>query len=585
MNSLPNKLLTLRKHYNFSQGFVAKNVGMDIFSYMAVENGRMMADYEQLRKIAAFYHLDIAELIDNRREVTLKEYNKHYDTDKIDLTMIGKELKPKKTLKDILGSSYFFAFIVALIFMVVIVHYLPKNANNSLEQIYSPIDQLSASDTSVVYLYGNQLLSRGDNSNGQLDYAQIDNVLKAKEGTNFTIILKKDGSLASAGLNSKYLEEVGRIDDALDIAAGKTHVLVLHRNHSVSAIGSNNFGECDTQKWEGIRNIYAGEYGSVGISDKQVYVSGIVPFAEEIKTDTKGVYFDNDSLFLINADNTVSCFSPNNYITSYWENVIDIAIGENFVAGLRKDGKVYILIDNYLIENEVEQWTGIQAIEAGKDYLVAFDGTQVYGVGNNNYDQFDKSAASIQQLPDVRNIHLIPDGDVLRITFDPVMDATSYQIEIDLGIGYSVKVDEPKAEVELSRFNDDQQYLIRITALSDSGQFTKSDTSFAVFTKPKKQPETTPKDDEEPLVIEIPFKIDVLEGKTVNNFNAYISGLGVDPSKVSGHEDESPCAKGQDEPIIIRVIGLTSNESITKTELFEREIEYYYCKLVNEDEQ
>ncbi|MBQ1448366.1 MAG: helix-turn-helix transcriptional regulator [Erysipelotrichaceae bacterium] len=179
MNSLPNKLLTLRKHYNFSQGFVAKNVGMDIFSYMAVENGRMMADYEQLRKIAAFYHLDIAELIDNRKEVTLKEYNKHYDTDKIDLTMIGKELKPKKTLKDILGSSYFFAFIVALIFMVVIVHYLPKNANHSLEQIYSPIDQLSASDTSVVYLYGNQLLSRGDNSNGQLDYAQIDNVLKA----------------------------------------------------------------------------------------------------------------------------------------------------------------------------------------------------------------------------------------------------------------------------------------------------------------------------------------------------------------------------------------------------------------------
>ena len=69
MNSLPNKLLTLRKHYNFSQGFVAKNVGMDIFSYMAVENGRMMADYEQLRKIAAFYHLDIAELIDNRKEV------------------------------------------------------------------------------------------------------------------------------------------------------------------------------------------------------------------------------------------------------------------------------------------------------------------------------------------------------------------------------------------------------------------------------------------------------------------------------------------------------------------------------------
>ena len=52
MNYLPSKLTKLRKHYNYSQSYLAEILGVDTLEYMNYENGSKMIDYEQMKKLA-----------------------------------------------------------------------------------------------------------------------------------------------------------------------------------------------------------------------------------------------------------------------------------------------------------------------------------------------------------------------------------------------------------------------------------------------------------------------------------------------------------------------------------------------------
>lgn len=65
MNHLPNKLLKLRKHYNYSQSYLAEVLGIDTLEYMAIENGRGMIDYNQCKKLANLYHVNVLEIFIN----------------------------------------------------------------------------------------------------------------------------------------------------------------------------------------------------------------------------------------------------------------------------------------------------------------------------------------------------------------------------------------------------------------------------------------------------------------------------------------------------------------------------------------
>ena len=46
--------------------------------------------------------------------------------------------------------------------------------------------------------------------------------------------------------------------------------------------------------------------------------------------------------------------------------------------------------DESAIKEEVEDWNDIICIDSGSDYLIGYDGKNIYGVGNNYYEQFKK---------------------------------------------------------------------------------------------------------------------------------------------------------------------------------------------------
>ena len=59
MNYLPSKLAKLRKHYNYSQSYLADVLNVDVITYMGYENGREMIDYAKCRKLASLYHISV----------------------------------------------------------------------------------------------------------------------------------------------------------------------------------------------------------------------------------------------------------------------------------------------------------------------------------------------------------------------------------------------------------------------------------------------------------------------------------------------------------------------------------------------
>ena len=96
MNKLPEKLTKLRKHYNYSQSYLAEVLGVDTLEYMNYENGSGMINYEQMKKLASLYHIDLVDVFRNSADVQLYEVNKA-NTDEINIEYFtAKETLPDK---------------------------------------------------------------------------------------------------------------------------------------------------------------------------------------------------------------------------------------------------------------------------------------------------------------------------------------------------------------------------------------------------------------------------------------------------------------------------------------------------------
>ena len=67
----PNKLITLRKHFNYSQQDIAEIMGVPVSEYMKWENGSKLCSMSQLLRLANTFKVSLDELFDNSLEVTL----------------------------------------------------------------------------------------------------------------------------------------------------------------------------------------------------------------------------------------------------------------------------------------------------------------------------------------------------------------------------------------------------------------------------------------------------------------------------------------------------------------------------------
>ena len=578
MNYLPSKLLKLRKHYNYSQAHVADVLGVDVVEYMAYENGRKLLNYAQCKKIANLYHIGVVEIFRNSDEVTLYEVsNAHTDELNIEYFI------PKKNAFDyfkefIKNNSVLVGITLGVVILGVLAFIIFGNRNETpYEASLVNINRLSVSDTTVVYIYGDGAVKgSGDNSNGQLSNLPSSKAIKVVEGKDFTIVLNNDGSIFSAGLSNELEKEISDWKNIVDIAAGDNHIVGVNNRGVVYAAGDNTYGQCEVSGTRNIKKVFAAKNGSI-LLDENGNLSSSGEFIGSSKIEIYENVIDldtsNDNFVVLDKDGAIEYIAKKkNFLNIYkWKDAVDVCCGDEFIAALLKDGTVLIDSDDKHMEKAVQEWKNIIAIDAGNDYLIAYDGKKIYGAGNNEYHQFEREDYEKETLAQVSNVK-ISIGDTIDVSFDSVENASGYEIKMNAGEANIKKV---ATNQTVSFFSDGlnigDNYQITITTLGDDEYYKDSSPLDVVFTYLKPE-----KSSEEYVDINVNF-----EGMDVETFKNYLASIGV--TNIICVETGNPCTG--DKQTIISVDGITTGQRIIKRDLVNAMVTYYTCKIPTPSEE
>jgi len=480
VNYLPNKLLKLRKHYNYSQQYLAEVLDIDALEYMAYENGGKIINYDQMKKLAALYHVDIADLFRNSEEITLYDVSKA-DTDELNIEYFIPKKNVFQKIGDFVSEHKIVSLVIAclMVAVIILVSILTKKQEPYVA-IRDNINRLSASETNVVYIDDNgAVVGTGDNSNGQISYLPSSGAIKVCEGEGFTIILNEDGTITSIGLLSKYANEVESWSNIADIACGSNHIVAVDTTGRVYCTGDNNYGQCGVVGSKNIAKVFASANASICVDNNgQLSYSGTLVGSSNIRSHNNVIDVATSSkiLVILTSDHKVYVYSTdskNYFKAEAWKDIVDVACGEDFVAGLDAYGKVHIEIDHETISNEVNNWSNIISIDAGEEYLVAYDGNDIYGVGQNNYHQFNTSEVNKQILSQVSNVDVLTYSDHIEVQFSGVKNASGYLVSINVGTGLETRIDDTVVLFDTANMKDGKTYTISITAIG-AGNYADS---------------------------------------------------------------------------------------------------------------
>ena len=580
MNYLPLKLEKLRKHYNYSQAYLADVLDIDVVEYMGIENGRSMLNYAQMKKLASLYHINVIEIFKNDDEVTLYDVA-NANTDQVNI----EYFLPKKTLLTRLKEKPLLAggLIGLLVAGIIITTIGVANNNRPYVSYADDTDRLSVSESSVLYIDNlGAVKGSGDNSNGQISNLPSEHAAKVAEGLNFTVILLDDGTVTSTGLIENYQKEINKWKNITDISAGENHVVGVDHNGKVHAVGDNSKGQVNLDGFTNIKSIYCLKEATIGVDeDGEIHYTGNFVGTKTLKKYTNILDVDGseDNLIVLKSDGTCDyTASYDNSIynkVSTWRNIIDVTCGKDFFAGLTSEGRVEIASLS-LNEDIISTWNKVLAIDSGDDYLIAFDGNTIKGVGKNNYHQFESKETNLQTLPKVKNIIVDPDNDEVRVKFDEVTNAKEYEVTLIVDEQTKIKKTVKYAETvtfDTNILTDNNLYEISIIAIGDNQVYGNSLESIQEFIYLKEVEEIS----EEKVKIRTN-----LAGAYRYDFEDYLKGLGVSNEIIAEVDEDHPC-DGSIETVV-DIMGITPGATYTKTELNARNITYTYCKLVLESE-
>ena len=566
------KLYDLRKLNNFSQAFVASKIGIDVNEYMNLENGNIPYTKSVVNRLATFYKVSYEQLVDDDKEVEFV---------KLDLedSLVFQQQKAHK--------SYLKKIAVAIAFVVIVLLVFIWNFNDQESIMISNPNQVDASNNSVAYIDSYHKLFRQGISTTTIS----GEISKVCESDTNTLVLKNDNTVALL-YDNKNSYDLEKYDEVSDIALGLNHLLLIN-DGDVICLGDNSFGQCEVADWENVNKVYANKNQSVGITyNNSIYVSGDIIDDSLVANinDAQDIAFSDKLLVYLNNDHEVVALNDaaKEYDLSAFDNVEKVVCGDDFIAALKTDQSVVIAIEDYLIIEAVNQWQDIVDIAASNNSLVAYDGDNVYGIGENTYEQFIKtSVLESTQLPAVTNIAISVDKNYVKISWDKVNNVVCYSVDVNTGTGYSTKVTNNYILIDANKFSDGQEYVVRIVSIGDNVTYSNSSLAektfyYQVYVEPTPVSTPTPTPSSEEIVIPTNITLEKLTGKLKFNFLAYMSGLGVSAENLIGEVDEDQLCEGNQE-IILSVEGVEDNEELELSDLQSRQISYTYCLLPDEE--
>ncbi len=197
------------------------------------------------------------------------------------------------------------------------------------------------------------------------------------DGNNWGLGLKDDGTVVGWGYTIEDSESgIDDWENVISIASSPNSALGLKENGTVCGMPSdvNEY----VSDWEDIIAVALNNGCYIGLkSDGTLEISG--PLFKSSSTVRSGDLIYEDLGF--------------DYFDALaWTDIIAIDTGYGHLVGLKNDGTVVAIGNNYYGQCDVSDWTDITAIHAGAYNTVGIrqDGT-VVAVGNNEFDQCDVS--------------------------------------------------------------------------------------------------------------------------------------------------------------------------------------------------
>ena len=189
------------------------------------------------------------------------------------------------------------------------------------------------------------------------------------------------------------------------IAIGSEHALSRHfvgllGDGTVVACGNNDHGECITEGWKNVVQIYTGENYTIGLkSDGSVVAAGDNSCGQcDVRTwrNVVSISVGASHTVGLHANGTVSAVGDNTYgqcDVKGWTKIIAISASRNHTVGLRVDGTVVAVGDNQYGQCDVRLWTKVSAICTSYVHTVGLVANgMVLATGNNQYGQCEVKA-------------------------------------------------------------------------------------------------------------------------------------------------------------------------------------------------
>ena len=574
MNYIPVKLLKLRKHYGYSQDYLAKVLKIDVNEYMAYENGGKVPDHDKCLKLSKIYHINVDEIINNKDDkVTLHEIKKgnkdiNYFSNNQDIKTRIIKLIRRYPIKS--GACLF------LLLLIIIVCLIGINNDNTYTLSFENINRLCASDTTIVYIDDKKAVyGKGNNDNKQISNLPSSGIIKVCESKNYTFVLDENGGVSFYPSNEELEKEISKLKNIVDIACGDEHFVALDNKGNVYALGNNDVGQCNVEDFENITKIFASKNGTILMDESgKLYSCGEFIGQSRLKNHSNilDIDVDDDNLLILNSNGEVEYESSNNkFVGVYkWKDVVDVACGNIFAAGLKNDGTVYIESDDEDIVDEVNKWTNIIAISSAGDCLVGYDGNNIYAVGDNEYlvSKKDKTVT----LPQVTNVN-VEINETINVSFDKVQNALGYKISLIVPdvdtCTYEVSSNETVSFVT-DNLVEGNEYEITISTIGDGKKYLDSAPLNVNFIYQK--------NDETSEDYYVTVDVD-LYSMNADELEAYLKSIGITNIVKTAVE----CEDEKEGTVLPSVNGISSNQRYLKSELSKAMVSYNYCKIKEEE--
>lgn len=478
MQTVPYKLIELRKHSNLSQAYVADVLKIDSLSYMAYENGREPLTEDIAVLLSRFYKISKNDLLNDEKELNLASIPYVEKDATVQIEAIKKNTKKKNDLNKemVIKCGVVFCVVIALIVGFVLLNQKPQqSATLNLKQDSNHL--LVANDGGYIYFSGNNLSSRGNNQNNTLEITNVSDVIKVEMNNEVSALLKKEGTIELIG-SGKENYDISNWPKTKDHFLNEVALFGIDAGNTLWCTSQND-GYCPSSTIENVVSVVVSgedylivdESGIIYLSDETLKqrISALEKVKQIVRnSSTLAVLYTDGSVAVIESTNS-------NFIAAQdFEGVTKLVLINDAIFALTESKEVLVASANSIYD-EVKSWS-VSDIAGAKDYLIGYDGKSLVGVGNNDHNKFDKKPVVEEaiKLGTINNSQVIITDKNIQITFDEVPNADYYVITI--GDSVEFKVIGAKASVETSHFISGQTYIIKVQAKSNnSAKYLDSD--------------------------------------------------------------------------------------------------------------